>query len=107
MTASNPATLTPTDQQTNYFYSFYNNGNPIYGFTLNPLTFVFDARFVPAARIIRDGNDLYAVDYSNYSISGANKAIIKDVFLNGVQRVTGLVLSTTATRIVMQDIDCS
>ncbi len=100
LTATNQATLTPTDQQTNYFYSFYNGGSPVYGFTLNPATFLADARFVPAARIIRDGNDLYTVDYSNYGVSGTNKTIIKDVFLNGVQRVTGLILSTTATRIV-------
>ena len=100
LTASNSATLTPTDQQTNYFYSFYNAGNPVYGFTLNPALFLADARYVPAARIIRDGNDLYTVDYSNYAISGTNKTIIKDVFVNGFQRVAGLVLSTALNRIV-------
>ena len=97
--ALTPTTLTPTNAYTNYAYSFYNNGNPIFGLTLNPFTFIENARFVPLARAVRDGVNLYIVHYSNYGVSMAAKSLIKDVFINGVERLTGLELSTTANRI--------
>lgn len=97
---TNNATLSPPDQTQSYLYCFYNDDNPIYGILTNPVTFYFDARYPPIARIQRDGNDLYIIEYGNYAVSGTNKTIIKDVFLNGIQRLSGLLLTTEINRIV-------
>ena len=96
---STQATFTLTDNTVNYIYVTYNNGTPIYGVTTSPSTYLTDFRILPLYRIARIGNELCVLDYDEYGSNYSLKNLYKDISINGFQRLTGLELSTTATRI--------
>ncbi len=97
--ATTGATLTLTNNATNYVYSDYNAGSPIFLVTLNPNDFLVDGRKVPVYRVVRENNTLHILNYDEYGVALSNKAYFKDVALHSFERLTGLVLSTAATRI--------
>jgi len=96
---SNIATLTLTDMTVNYVYVYYNNGNPIFQVATSPSIYLTDFRKIPLYRIVRNGVELCTLDYDEYGSNYALKNLYKDISINSFQRLTGLELSTTATRI--------
>ena len=92
-------TLTMTDESVTYIYCDYNGGSPIYDTTGSPNVFLTEARYVPVFRVTRYMNDLCVLSYDEYGIGAINKALFKDIALNGFERSSGLVLSTSGTRI--------
>lgn len=92
--------LIPTQGSVSYIYANYNNGSPIYEISTSYVQFFTDARLIPIVRVIRPtGNNLHFEEYDRYGIQLAPKLLFKDVTLNGVQRASGLFLSTSDTRI--------
>ena len=91
--------LALTDGVNNYVYSDYNAGSPIYAVTVNSSEFGADYRKIPLAKISKEGNELYMMEYDSQGILLANKHLMKDTILNDPQRQDGLTLSTSATRI--------
>jgi hypothetical protein len=91
--------LTLTDNTVNYVYSDYNNGNPQWAVTTSPSTFLTCGTCVPTYRVIREGTDLHVMNYDNAGTALEAKLYFKDVALHGLERQTGLNLSTAATRI--------
>ena len=88
-------TLSFTDGLINYLYA-----TPAgYAVTLQPATFYFDARAVPICRVARDGLTLIVLDYGEYALLGAQKSLLRDVFQGAIKRQTGLILSSSGTRI--------
>ena len=91
--------LSLTDATTNYVYSNYNSGSPVYAVTTDSTDFLSDFRKVPVARVQRDGTGLQINDYDEPGILTPVKLIFKDIAVRGYERQSGLTLSTTATRI--------
>ena len=92
-------TLTITDKAVSYIYVNYNGGNPTYTYTFDNAIFLNNFTYQPVDRVIKDGTELFTEKYGDYAVLLANKHIIKDVILNSFQRQSGLLLSTTGTRI--------
>ena len=92
-------TITLTDQAVNFIYVDYNGGSPVYATTLDNLIFKDDFTKVPVIRATREGTTVHFEEYDLYGLLLANKLMVKDVYLNGGRRLSGLILSTAATRI--------
>lgn len=97
------STLSLTDMQVNYVYCDYNSGSPVYAVTLNPNVFITDGRLSPIFRITREGTELHILDYDEYGVALPEKLYYKDITLNSFQRISGLGLSTSGTRISKVD----
>lgn len=92
-------TITLTDQSVNFVYVDYNGGNPVYATSLDNMIFKDDFTKVPVIRATREGTAVHFEEYDLYGLLLANKLMVKDVYLNGGRRLSGLILSTAATRI--------
>ncbi len=92
-------TLTPTDNAVNYLYLDYNDGQPKYGITTDQNVFLTDFTLSPVVRIVRYGTILHFEEYNEYGTLLANKQHLKDLRVIGFERESGLVLSTSPTRI--------
>lgn len=92
-------TLTPTDNAVNYLYLDYNEGQPKYGITTDQNVFLTDFTLSPVVRIVRYGTILHFEEYDEYGTLLANKQHLKDIRVIGFERESGLVLSTSPTRI--------
>lgn len=94
-------TLTIPNNTTSYIYCDYNNGTPLYNYTTSPTIFLTEARYSPVVRVTRESSTiLHFEEYDQYAVELSNKALYKDIALHGFERQTGLILSTSATRIV-------
>lgn len=94
---SSPLSL--TDNNVNYVYVNYNNGVPTWEVTTSPSLFLSCADCVPAYRVIREGNELHVMNYDTPGTNLDVKMFFKDIALHGIERQTGLTLSTAATRV--------
>jgi hypothetical protein len=92
-------TLTPTDLIKSFLYVTYNSGVPTYGLTTDNTVFYTDFTKIPVMRVSREGTTIHLSKYGETSIFSTEKQMLKDIYLNGFQRESGLMLSTTATRI--------
>lgn len=92
-------TITLTDNTVNFVYVDYNGGSPVYATSLDNMIFKDDFTKVPIIRATREGTAVHFEEYDLYGLLLANKLMVKDVYLNGGRRLSGLILSTAATRI--------
>lgn len=91
--------LTLTNGAVNYVYADYNAGTPQYLVTTNPSIFTTDGRKRGVYRIIDENDTLYTLSYNEWGVAQSDKSWAKDVALRGIERQSGLLLSTAATRI--------
>ena len=92
-------TLTVTDNAVSYIYIDFNDGNPFYTFTSDQTIFFNDATKLFVVRVTRLGIKLHFEEYGDYAVLLSNKHLYKDLSLTTFQRQSGLILSTTGTRI--------
>ena len=88
-----------TDNITSFVYADYNSGTPVYGVTTNAMGFLTNADWTAVYRVNKSGTELHKTDYDAYGIALSSKLLYKDIILNGFQRLSGLVLSTSGTRV--------
>ena len=92
-------TLIPTDNGVSYVYADYNSGEPVYRITTNRDQFLTNFTLIPVIRISREGTIVHFLEYDEYGVQLANKMNLKDIFIHGFQRESGLILSTSTGRI--------
>lgn len=92
------STITLSDGVVNFIYADYGSGTPTYTSTLDSKIFKDDFTKIPVIRATREGTSIHFEEYDLYGILLANKLMIKDVYINGGRRWTGLILSTIPTR---------
>lgn len=88
-----------SDNTLSYIYADYNSGTPLYGVTTTAMDFLSNADWVAIFRVFRAGNELHVTDYDAYGVALSSKTLYKDIILNSFERQSGLVLSTSPTRI--------
>lgn len=91
----NGKTLPMTDNAINFVYCNYNAGVPEYLSTTDSTIYYTNSNYSPVARVVREGLSLTIEDYGNYGASQSEKILYKDTVLNGFERCSGLVLSTS------------
>ena len=89
-------TLSMVDNSVNYIYLNYDTG---YQVTQSPSTLNSDFTLVPMFRVVRRGTVICELSYDQPGELGSTKLLYKDIVLNGIQRFSGLTLSSSGTRI--------
>ena len=92
------STITLSDGVVNFIYADYSSGTPTYTSTLDNTIFKDNFTKIPVIRATREGTTIHFEEYDLYGILLANKLMIKDIYINGGRRWTGLILSTIPTR---------
>ena len=95
LAVTNGATLTLTDNAESFIYCSYNSGTPTYLATQDVSIFYSNSTLNPIARIYREGTVLNMLDYANYGLAQSEKILYKDTILNGIDRISGLLLTTS------------
>lgn len=95
-------TFTLSDEMINYVYIDYNSGSPliINTTTRDDVTNTKLTNKVALFRIYRSGTVLHIIGWDSYGTALAEKLVLKSVDLKTFERVSGLALSETATRII-------
>lgn len=91
-------TLTPLDDTASFIYADYQTGTPAYKIGVDNTIFLSDTTKVPVLRVSRKGTTLHLSKYGETGVNSLEKLMLKDVFLKGFERESGLVLSTSETR---------
>lgn len=99
LSVTSGATLTLADNAVNFIYCDYNNGVPTYITSIDQTIFYPNADYTPVYRITRTGTTLKVNNYSNYGLVQSGKHLFKDTVLNGFGRQSGMLLSTSGTRV--------
>jgi len=92
------STITLSDGVVNFIYADYGSGTPTYTSTLDNTIFKDNFTKIPLIIATREGTTVHFEEYDLYGILLANKLMIKDIYINGGIRWTGLILSTIPTR---------
>lgn len=91
-------TLIPLDNTASFIYADYQTGTPAYKIGVDNTIFLTDTTKVPVLRVSRKGTTLHLSKYGETGVNSLEKLMLKDVFLRGFERESGLVLSTSVTR---------